>query len=36
MHIYVVMKGICIDILALLRTGYSDEMRIQNDKDTDP
>ena len=36
-HIYVVVKGISIEILALLRTGYSDEMPIQNDdKVTDP
>ena len=36
-HMYVVVKGISIEILALLRTGYSDEMLIQNDdKVTDP
>ena len=36
-HMYVVVKGISIEILALLRTGYSDAMLIQNDdKVTDP
>ena len=29
-HLYVVVKGICGKMLALLRTGYSDEILIQN------